>query len=311
VLDGERLSKLADAIGAMSLEAQLGSARPFSEQIHLARPHPGQLASAANLRKLLADSPLVESHRFCAMVQDAYSLRCMPQVHGATRQALRHAREVFQIEINSATDNPLVFGEDVISGGNFHGQPLAMALDYLAIAFTDLASISERRTERLVNPALSNGLPAFLTENGGLNSGLMIAHYTAAALVSENKALAHPASVDSIPTSANQEDHVSMGSISGRKALAIQRNLRKVLAIELLCAAQGLDFRTGAFPPNGQSVPPLMPGPALSAAYRLTRSRIPHLIKDREMHLDIAAAEELLSSGEFLTALESSCGELA
>jgi histidine ammonia-lyase len=246
VKEAEHLAKIADIIGAMSLEAQLGSKAAFLSPIHEARPHAGQKASAANLLKLLADSQLMESHKNCPMVQDAYSLRCMPQVHGASRQAFTHAREILATEINSATDNPLVFSSDmVISGGNFHGQPLALIMDYVGMALAELANISERRTERLVNPALSNGLPAFLILDGGLNSGFMIAQYTAAALVSENKILAHPACVDSIPTSANQEDHVSMGTIGARKAKTILENVKRVLAIELLCAAQGLDLRTG------------------------------------------------------------------
>ncbi len=283
--------------------------------------------------KLLEDSELMESHKDCPMVQDAYSLRCMPQVHGASRQAFQHAREVLEIEINAATDNPLVFEHEVISGGNFHGQPLALVLDYLGIAIAELANISERRCERLVNPALSNGLPAFLTRDGGLNSGYMIAQYTAAALVSENKVLAHPASVDSIPTSANQEDHVSMGTIGARKARTILQNARRVLAIELLCAAQGLDLRTGVCPEamTGERMlaltaskhgkePNFIPGHKLKdaikagrgveAAYHMVRENIPHLEEDREIHKDIAAAEALISSGLLLKCVEDEVGEL-
>jgi histidine ammonia-lyase len=311
VTEAERLAKMADIIGAMSLEAQLGSNRAFSELIHNTRPHPGQLKSASNLRKLLQDSEVMESHSDCLMVQDAYSLRCMPQVHGASRQAFAHAREVLEIEINSATDNPLVFQDDVISGGNFHGQPLALVMDYVAIALSELGNISERRTERLVNPALSNGLPAFLTENGGLNSGLMMIQYTAAALVSENKSFAHPASVDSIPTSANQEDHVSMGTISCRKARMILLNLRKILAIELLCAAQGIDLRTGAyFGENGAVSYKLNPSASIRAAHAAIRQRVPHLDEDRELHLDISAAEELIESAELLRVVETVIGVL-
>jgi len=271
------------------------------------------LASAANLCRLVADSLLMESHRDCPMVQDAYSLRCMPQVHGASRQAFRHVRDVLEIEINSATDNPLVLPQGIISGGNFHGEPLALALDYLSIALSELANISERRTERLVNPALSNGLPAFLTRLGGLNSGLMVAQYTAAALVSENKSLSFPASVDSIPTSANQEDHVSMGPISGRKARQIMTNLRKVLAIELLCACQGLDFRlSGQACGDGQTVVSnLKPGKGVQAAYAVVREHIPQLIEDRPLHDDIHEAELLIESGELLQAVESAVGPLA
>jgi histidine ammonia-lyase len=312
VLQAERLAKVADIIGAMSLEAQLGSAKAFSERIQAVRPHPGQAASAKNLRSLLADSTIVASHANCTMVQDAYSLRCMPQVHGASRQAFAHARQVFEIEINAATDNPLVFEDGVISGGNFHGQPLAVVLDYLAIALSELANISERRTERLVNPALSNGLPAFLTKYGGLNSGFMIAQYTAAAIVSENKVLAHPASVDSIPTSANQEDHVSMGATSARKARSILHNLQRVLAIELLCATQGLDFRIteettcGGGSEHGK----LKPGPGVEAAHKLVRQHVPFLEEDRELHGDIETAEALIADGSLLAAVEQALGPL-
>jgi histidine ammonia-lyase len=309
---------MADILGAMSLEAQLGSRKAFSELIHNTRPHPGQLASAANLRRLLADSALMESHANCPMVQDAYSLRCMPQVHGASRQAFAHAREVLEIEINAATDNPLVFADCVLSGGNFHGQPLALVMDYVAIALAELGNISERRTERLVNPALSNGLPAFLTRRGGLNSGFMVAQYTAAALVSESKSLAHPASVDSIPTSANQEDHVSMGTIAARKARMILKNLRNVFAVELLCACQGLDLRTAAHISKDDSDLPMFchdtagvhPGVGVKAAYDFTRKHISHLAEDRDLSVDIAAAEQLIASGELLDAVEQAVGTL-
>jgi histidine ammonia-lyase len=311
VLEAEKLAKIADIIGAMSLEAMLGSNRAFSPLIQNIRPHPGQIKSASNLRRLLADSAVMESHANCNQVQDAYSLRCMPQVHGASRQAFAHAREVLTIEINSATDNPLVFPEDVISGGNFHGQPLALVMDYVATALCELGNISERRTERLVNPALSNGLPAFLTTNGGLNSGYMMVQYTAAALVSENKSLAHPASVDSIPTSANQEDHVSMGTIACRKARDILANLRKVLAIELICAAQGLDLRTNAAWTRDSEVNyELAPSKAIAAAHQTIRKKIKHLDQDREMHLDIKKAESLICSGELIHAVERFAGTL-
>lgn len=313
VVEAERMAKVADIIGAMSLEAQLGSVRAFNERIHEIRPHPGQIASASNLRRLLADSSIMASHANCPMVQDAYSLRCMPQVHGASRQAFRHAREVFEIEVNSATDNPLVFEENVLYGGNFHGQPLAIVLDYLSIALAELANIAERRIERLVNPALSNGLPPFLTKYGGLNSGYMIAQYTAASLVSENKSLAHPASVDSIPTSANQEDHVSMGAIAARKARSILHNLRKVLAIELLCAAQGLDFRiTEVTRCNvGGNHTQALPGPGVVAAHKLVREHITFLEEDRPLYIDMRTAEHLITSGELLRTVESTIGSLA
>jgi histidine ammonia-lyase len=233
VLDGERLAAVADIAGALALEALGGTDRAFAAPLHAVRPHPGQTASAAHLRSLLEGSARV-SHGAYARVQDAYSLRCMPQVHGAARQALGHLRDVLAIEINSATDNPLLFPEqgDVISGGNFHGQPLALPLDYVTCALAALANISERRIERLVNPHLS-GLPAFLAPHGGLQSGYMLAQYTAAALVSENKILSHPASVDSIPTSGNQEDHVSMGATAARKAWRVLRHAQQVLGIEL------------------------------------------------------------------------------
>jgi histidine ammonia-lyase len=314
LLEAEHLAKLADIIGAMSLEAQLGSPRPFDEAVHRVRPHPGQIESASNLRTLLANSGFVESHKDCPLVQDAYSLRCMPQVHGASRQAFKHVRAVLEIEINSATDNPLIFEDGPISAGNFHGQPLAFVMDYAAIALSELANISERRIERLVNPALSNGLPAFLTEHGGLNSGLMLAQYTAAALVSENKSLAHPASVDSIPTSANQEDHVSMGTIACRKARMILHNARKVLAIELLCAAQGLDFRLGSGYRHSDQpacvVQGALPGPGIKAAFDQVRLHIKHLEQDREIHHDMVAAEKLLESGELIAAVEAAVGPL-
>ncbi|MBI4533931.1 MAG: histidine ammonia-lyase [Candidatus Melainabacteria bacterium] len=314
ILEGERLCRIADIVAAMSLEALLGSVKPFAEDIQQVRPHPGQIAAATNLRLLTANSALVASHANCPLVQDAYSLRCIPQVHGASRQVFRHAREVLEIEINSATDNPLIFRDMVVSGGNFHGQPVALVMDYMALGLSELASISERRTERLVNPALSNGLPPFLTSLGGLNSGLMVAQYTAAALVSENKSLAHPASVDSIPTSANQEDHVSMGPIAGRKARQILTNAYHVLAIELLCAAQGLDYRLGKVSTDTgyilQTANDLEAGPGVQAAYELIRKEIPHLEHDRELHKDISLAHKLTTSGALLKAVEDSVGTL-
>lgn len=307
LLSAEQMARTADLIGAMSLEALLGTASAFAEPIQRVRPHRGQADSAYNLRQLLADSTIMESHRDCRQVQDAYSLRCMPQVHGASRQAFAHARSVLEVEVNSATDNPLVFAEGILSGGNFHGQPVALALDYMAIALAELASISERRTERLVNPALSNGLPPFLTSFGGLNSGFMVAQYTAAALVSENKALCHPASVDSIPTSANQEDHVSMGPIAARKARQILDNLKKVLAIELLCACQGLDFRMRDLASAGS---PVAAGRGVRAAHKVAREKIPHMDEDKELYIDIDAAVELVASGKLLDAASAACGEL-
>ena len=250
VLRGLRIAKLFDLAGAMSLEALRGTPTPFDARIHAARPHAGQMAVARHLLALLAESEIRESHRHGDMrVQDAYCLRCMPQVHGAARGALEHAREVIEIEAGSATDNPLIFvGEDgadaeILSGGNFHGAPLAMALDYAAISMTDLISISERRIDRLINPDINEGLPAFLSDRPGVSSGLMIAHVTAAALLNESKVLAHPASVDSVPTSGGKEDHVSMGMTSALKLKRIVENAELVLAIELMCAAQGLEYR--------------------------------------------------------------------
>jgi histidine ammonia-lyase len=257
-----------------------------------ARPHPGQAASAGRLRALLAESEIRESHRHGdPRVQDAYSIRCMPQVHGAARNALAYIRQVLEVECNSATDNPLIFPDEgenglVISGGNFHGQPVAQVLDLLAIALTDLASISERRTERLVNPDLSGDLPAFLTRDPGVCSGFMIAQITAAALVSENKVLCHPASVDSIPTGANKEDHVSMGGHGAIKARRVLRNTEAVLAIELLCAAQALEFRK-----------PLRPGRGVERAYNVFRERIGPLEADRALAPDIEAAAALVREG--------------
>lgn len=312
------IAKVADIIGAMSLEALLGTKKAFDPQVHKIRPHKGQMASARNLRLLVQDSDLMESHKNCGMVQDAYSLRCMPQVHGASRQALDHARVVLETEINSATDNPLIFESGVISAGNFHGQPVALVMDYVAASLAEFANISERRTERMVNPSLSNGLPPFLILNGGLNSGFMIAQYTAAALVSENKSLAHPASVDSIPTSANQEDHVSMGTIGARKARSILKNLKYVLAIELLCAAQGLDLRTGynmrrdsqAFAPEGIETKSQAPGKGVEAAHTFVRDHVAHLAKDRLIKTDIETAYHLIDSGELLAAVEDVVGVL-
>ncbi|HQR40940.1 MAG TPA: aromatic amino acid lyase, partial [Blastocatellia bacterium] len=235
-----------------------------------ARPHDGQIAVARNLMDLLAGSEIRESHRDCARVQDAYSLRCMPQVHGAVRDAIAHVRRVLTIELNSATDNPLVFPDtgEVISGGNFHGEPLALAFDYLAMAVAELASISERRIERLVNPDLS-GLPAFLVSEAGTNSGMMIAQVVAVALIAENKVLAHPASVDSLPTSANKEDHVSMGMTSALKLAQIVENVQSVFAIEMLCAAQGLDF-----------LAPLRPGRRVADAHARIREVVEHIEHD-------------------------------
>ena len=286
LLEGERLCQQADINAAASVEAMLGTPRAFDDLVHRLRPHPGQQSSAANLRRLLEGSQLRESHRGCSNIQDPYSLRCTPQVHGAVRDALTYARSVLEVEINSATDNPLIFPdeEQVISGGNFHGEPLAVALDALAMALSELASVSERRIEQILNPALNRGLPPFLAQRPGIDSGYMIAQLTAASLVSENKVLAHPACVDSIPTSANQEDHVSMGSISANKLLQVVENVRGVLAIELLIAMQALELR---------GVPSSV---ALEQVRLRLRQTIPSLQEDRTAYLDLRAAVELLRS---------------
>ena len=279
------LTRVADLCGAATLDAARGSDAAFDPRVVAARPHPGAIACAGNLRRLLAGSAIRESHRGCGKVQDNYALRCMPQVHGAARDAFAHAREVLEREMNSATDNPLVFpGKgDIVSGGNFHGAPVGLVLDYAAVAATDLASISERRIEKLLNPATSE-LPAFLVEKGGLNSGLMMAQITAAALVSECKTLAHPASVDSIPTSANKEDHVSMSPIAARKLAAIVRNLEWVLAIELLTAFQAMEF-----------LRPLRSSAPLERVRGSFRRAVPAWDEDRRLAPDLEKARAFLS----------------
>jgi histidine ammonia-lyase len=304
LLDAERLCVVADLAGAMSLEALKGSSRPFDERLQAARPHPGQSAVARNMRSLLAESEIMESHRHCGRVQDAYSLRCIPQVHGATRDALAWVRDVLAREINAVTDNPSVFvddrGVDIISGGNFHGQPLALALDLAAIAVAELANISERRVEQLVNPALSTGLTPFLAPQSGLHSGFMIAQVASASLVSENKVLCHPASVDSIPSSAGREDHVSMGSVSARKLQQVVANVRQALAIEILTAAAGLDQRA-----------PLSPSRGVAAAHRAVRLGVPPLVEDRPLYREIAHVASLIVSGSLVEAAEATVGKLA
>jgi histidine ammonia-lyase len=288
---------IADIAGAMSLEALRGTSRAFDARVIGARPQAGQIEVAARLRELCSgDSEIAESHRDCGKVQDPYSLRCMPQVHGATCDALAFARGVLECEANSTTDNPLVFvddaapfGGELISGGNFHGQPVALALDAAAIGVSALANISERRIEQLVNPHLSGDLPAFLAKDSGLNSGFMMAQVTAAALVSENKILCHPASVDSIPSSAGREDHVSMGATASLKLETVVDHVRTVLAIELLCAAVGLDLRA-----------PLRPGPRLAAAHAALRKVVPPLDGDRPLYEDIRAARAIIDDGSLL-----------
>ena len=284
----------------MTVEATKSSQRPFDPRIQELRPHPGQIVSAANLRRLLVASEIMVSHADCAKIQDAYSLRCMPQVHGTFRDAIAHAIGVVEREINAATDNPLVFAEtgEIVSGGNFHGQPIALAADHVTAAAADLSSICERRVENLVNPDLS-GLPGFLTPHPGLNSGMMLVQVLAAALVSENKAAAYPASVDSIPTSANREDHVSMSTTAARKCRSVMTNTSRVLACELLCAAQGLEF-----------LQPLRPGQGAEAAYRHIRQYVRPLARDRTLHRDLEAVERLIRSGSLLAAVETSVGRL-
>ena len=282
-----RLADSADVVGALSVEAQLGSHTPFDPRLHALRPHPGQIASARRLRALLQGGSIAGSHEDCEKVQDAYSFRCMPQVHGAARDAFDQAAVVLGREINSVTDNPTVFADtgEVLSGGNFHGQPVAMVLDYLALGASEIGSIAERRIEQLVNPKLS-GLPPFLVEEPGLNSGFMMAQVTAAALVSESKLLCHPASADSIPTSANQEDHVSMGPIAARKAFRILENSEQILGIELLVACQAVDMHA-----------PLGPSPALRAVHRAVRECVPYLDADRVLHPELEEAARLVRSG--------------
>jgi histidine ammonia-lyase len=304
-LAAERLRTLvrtADVVAAMTIEAALGTDAPFDERLQRLRPHPGQAASAANLRRLLAGSPILASHRDSAhLVQDAYSLRCAPQVHGATRDALAFARGALEIELNAVSDNPIVLPEDgdIVSGGNFHGQPVAVVLDALATATVGLASVSERRLYRLLDPALSNGLPAFLVPRSGLNSGFMLVQYTAASLVSESKSIAHPASVDSIPSSAGQEDHVSMGMTAARHARDAVTNAEMVVALEALGAAQALDLRS-----------PLEPGPATRAVTQALRRVVPFFEADREFGPDIAAAAGLVRSGALAAAAEEATGPL-
>jgi histidine ammonia-lyase len=303
LIAAETLVESADVIGAMTCDALRGTDVAFDERIHKARPHAGQLKTAANLRRLLEGSQIRESHRDCGRVQDAYSLRCMPQVHGAVRDTIAHCREVMEIEVNSAVDNPLVFARpaqtmrgmgspdlaegDILSGGNFHGEPVAFALDFLAIAISALAGISERRLERMVNPALSEGLPPFLASGAGLNSGFMMPQVTAAALVSENKVLSHPASVDSITTSGNKEDFVSMGMHASIKLKKIVQNACNVLAIEAMAAAQAIDF-----------LAPLKTSKSLQQAHAAIRSVCPTMEKDRVMYQDFARISELIYSGK-------------
>ena len=292
----EQLARAADIAAALSIDALRGSIHPFEARIHDARPFGGQRTAAANIEALMRGSGINKSHEFCGKVQDAYSMRCAAQVHGATREALRFVRDTVAVEANSATDNPMVFADtgDVVSGGNFHGAPIAVAADLLAAAIVPLATISERRTDRLVDPTLS-GLPAFLTREGGVNSGFMMAQVTAAAVASELKTLAHPAGVDTIPTSANKEDHVSMSMSAALKAQRAVARAREVIAIEILCACQAIDF-----------LAPLTTSPALARVHALVRSRVPALDADRAPSPDIATITELIASRAF----EDACGGL-
>ena len=301
LMRAQRLARAADCACALSLESLQGSRNSFMPQVHALRPLRGQAASARNVMRLLEGSAIIESHRWCDRVQDAYSLRCAPQVHGAARDLLDYIDYTVTTELNAATDNPLVLTDDalLVSAGNFHGQPLAFALDALAMAVSELANISERRLERLVNPNLSEGLPAFLTTDGGLNSGFMIPQYVAASLVSENKALCHPASVDSIPTSAGQEDHVSMGNASGLKATQVLANAERAVAIELLAGAQAVEF-----------LAPLEPGRGVRTVHDAVRLRSPRLRDDRPLGPDIEAVATAIRDGSLVAAVEASVGEL-
>ena len=296
-----RLAAAADIACALSVEALQGSRQGFRREVQALRPLRGQAASAENILRLLEGSTVMDSHRWCGRVQDAYSLRCAPQVHGASRDLLRYVEETVTVELNAATDNPLVLvdSNEIVSNGNFHGQPLAFALDALAMAVSELANISERRTERLVNPTLSEGLPAFLATDGGLNSGFMIPQYVAASLVSENKALSHPASVDSIPTSAGQEDHVSMGNAAGLKAWQVLANSEQALAIELLAGAQAVEF-----------LAPLTPGGGSEAVRRFVRGISPRLGEDRPLSGEIEAVATAIRDGSLVAAVEVEVGEL-
>ncbi|HEY8773448.1 MAG TPA: histidine ammonia-lyase [Gaiellaceae bacterium] len=302
LMRARRLTKAADIACAVSLEALQGSRESFLPQVHALRPLRGQQSSAANVLTLIEGSAINESHRWCDKVQDAYSLRCAPQVHGASRDLLDYVDYTVSVELNAATDNPLVLVEEelLVSNGNFHGQPVAFALDALAMAVAELASISERRVERLVNPSLSDGLPAFLTTDGGLNSGFMIPQYVAASLVSENKVLSHPASVDSIPTSAGQEDHVSMGNAAGLKAWQVLANVEWALAIELLAAVQAVEF-----------LAPLEPGVGVAAARGFVRSLSPRLTEDRSLSGEIDLVAGAIRDGTLVSAVEDACGALS
>jgi histidine ammonia-lyase len=301
LVEANKIVKQADIISCLTLDAVRGTASAFDRRISQLKPQPGQIAVSDNLLKIIDGSEIVNSHKEDGKVQDPYSLRCIPQVHGACRQTIKHAEEVLTIELNSVTDNPLVFPEtgEVVSGGNFHGEALALCMDYLAMGLAEICSIAERRVEKMMNPHFSD-LPAFLTKNSGLNSGLMIAHVTMAALASENKYLCHPASVDSIPTSTDKEDHVSMGVTSGRKLHEVISNVQHGLAIELLCNTQGLDF-----------LRPLLSSPALEKVHTLVRKHVAIIEEDRTFHKDIETLARLIKSSEIINEVESVTGPLA
>ena len=300
VVEAKRLMKLADICATLTMDSVKGTDKAYNPKITQLKPHKGQIACVENLNNLINGSTLKESHPDCHKVQDPYSLRCVPQVHGACRQTLIHSEEVITTELNAVTDNPLIFVEtqEVISGGNFHGEALALAMDYLAMGVAEICNISERRIEKMMNPVFSE-LPAFLTKNSGLNSGLMIAHVTAAALVSENKYLCHPASVDSVPTSTDKEDHVSMGVTAGRKLHEVIENAKSVLAIELLCNTQALDLQR-----------PLKSSPALESVYSLIRQHVQTIDEDRIFYKDINNIIKIINSGEILAAAEVHTGAL-
>ncbi|MEL7605595.1 MAG: histidine ammonia-lyase [Sedimentibacter saalensis] len=299
VYDALNLVKISDIAAALSFEAHHGIVDALDHKVHDVRPHKGQIDTARIMLDLLAESKMT-TRQGDIRVQDAYSLRCTPQVHGASKDAINYVKEKVEIEINSVTDNPIIFPEtkEGISGGNFHGQPMALSFDFLGIALAELADISERRLERLVNPALS-GLPAFLVEHGGINSGFMIVQYSAASLVSENKVLSHPASVDSIPSSANQEDHVSMGTIAARKSREIMENVRRVLAMEIMCACQGIDMR------GNKGL-----GKGTKPVYEAVRKSVPVLTEDRPLYEDINACEELIIDGTLVKVCQEEAGEI-
>lgn len=300
IWDAELLLKNVQIAGVMSLEALKGTDQAFRDEIHKARPHKGQMTCAKNLWRLTRESKIIASHKDCSEIQDAYTLRCMPQVFGASKDAFSFVRSVLETEINSATDNPLIFPDigESLSGGNFHGQPLALALDFLGIAVAELGNFSERRTARLVDSNLS-GLPPFLTEHSGLHSGFMLPQYVAASLVSENKILCHPASCDSIPSSANKEDHVSMGAIAALKSLKILENVQRTIAIEFMAASQGLEFHR-----------PLESSPGINVAHSIIRGKVPKLEKDRPMYEDIEKLFCIVKNGAIVQSVEQIIGRL-